>query len=328
MKVRYPRNINDDDISCIDLDFDRPLAEPTSMSYFLQRIRLADICRSVVDSMPITLSDLEQIEYEDVISLDGKFEKFLLELPIFLRLDEESRQRSQEIDQKFPQIEIQRYLLGLAVHNRRCKLHRPFLIQCSHEPRYNYSRKVSLQSARAIFQVRRFLERGHSSFASTHLRLCAVIHYVFMATVVLVMDLCFNKMESQEEQRKEEVINACKMLEEAKGQSAIAGKLLESLMDILRKHKIRLRNPDVVREPNGRGSATAPAAEYASHFGPAPSHEPMESDSTWMTTQEKQLLNTNESGFGEIWQDYAELGSSSHVVDWDHLFSDLDSYIT
>lgn len=184
------------------------------MSYFLQRIRRADICRSVVDSMPTTVSDLAQIEYEDF--LGWQFENFLLELPIFLRLDEESRQRSQEIDQKFPQIEIQRYLLGLGVHNRRCKLHRPFLIHCSREPQYIYSRKICLQSARAIFQVRRLLEKGISSFASAHLRLCAVVHYVFMATAVLVMDLCFNKMEGQEEQRKEEVINACKMLKKPK----------------------------------------------------------------------------------------------------------------
>ena len=328
MNVRFPRNINDDDLNCANLEFDRPLSEPTSMSYFLQRIRLADICRSVVDSMPTAVSDLEQIEYEDVISLDGKFERFLLQLPIFLRLDEESRQRSLEIDQKFPQVEVQRYLLGLAVHNRRCKLHRPFLVQCSREPRYTYSRRICLQSARAIFQVRRFLEKGNSSFASAHLRLCAVVHYVFMATVVLVMDLCFNKLEGQEEQRKDEVINACKILEEAKGQSAIAGRLLESLMDILRKHKIRLRNPCSAKEPNDTDSTTAPTAEYSSHFEPMPpSHGPIDSDNVQMTTQEKQLLNTNDSSFGGIWQDYVELGPNSDVIDWDHLFSDLDSHV-
>lgn len=117
-------------------------------------------------------------------------------------------------------------------------------------------------------------------------------------------------------------------VEEAKGQSSIAGKLLESLMDILRKHKIRLRNSDVAREPNGRGSTPAPAAERATQFEPAaPSHEPMDSGSTRMTIQEKQLFNTTESGFGEIWQEYVELGPNSDVTDWDHLFSDLDSHV-
>ncbi len=328
MNVRFPRNIDDDDLNCVDVDFDRPLEEPTSMSYSLQRIHLANICRSVVDFMPTAVSDLKHIDYKDVIFLDSRFEHFLLRLPVFLRLDEESRQKSLEIDQKFPQVEVQRYLLGLAIHNRRCKLHRPFLLQCSHEPRYIYSRKICLESARAIFQVRRFLENGSSSFASAHLRLCAVVHYVFMATVVLVMDLCFNRIEEEEEQRKDEVINACRILEEAKGQSAIAGRLLESLMAILRKHKIRLRNPSPVREANGRGSTTAPATEYSSHFEPAPpSHEPIDGDNAPMMMQEKQLLDIDDSPLREIWQDYAELGPHSDVIDWDRLFSDLDSHV-
>ena len=337
MKVRYPRNINDDDLATMDHKFEHPLSEPTSMSYFLQRIHLAEICRDVVDSMPAPMSDLGQIEYRDVITLDGKFETFLMELPVFLRLDEESRQKGQVIDQMFPQIEIQRYLINLGLHNRRCKLHRPFLVQCSHEPRYLYSREVCLRSARSVFQVRRLLESGKSSFASAHLRLCAIVYYVFMATVVLVMDLCFNKTVTPEEeqQRKEEVMDACKMLKEARGQSAIAGKLLESLMDVLHKHKIRLLNLDADKAFNGSGAITSAASnvvttavDYASPFGEVIHDEPLDGgNSIWMASNKKQLVNDDISP-GGIWQDYVELGANSDVVNWDHLFSDLDSHVT
>lgn len=337
MKVRYPRNTNDDDLTNVDHKFERPLSEPTSMSYFRQRIRLAEICRGVVDSMPTALSDLDQVEYQDVISLDSKFETFLMEVPVFLRLDEDSRQKSQAIGQKFPQIEIQRYLLNLAVHNRRCKLHRLFLVQCSHEPRYLYSREVCLRCARTVFQVRRLLEGGNSSFASAHLRLCAVVHYVFMATVVLVMDLRFNKIVSleEEQQRKEKVMDACKMLKEAKGQSAIAGKLLESLMDVLRKHKIRLLNPETDRAFNGSGCTTTAtssisttAVDCISPIGEATHHEPADDgNSLWITSNKKQLLSDDPSS-GDIWQDYLELGANSDELDWDHLFADLDSHVT
>lgn len=334
MTVRYPRNLDDDDLMSVDFHFERPLSEPTSMSYFLQRIRLAEICRMVVDSMPMTTSDPAQANYQNVISLDNKFETFLMEVPVFLRLDEDSRRKSGAIDQKFPQIEIQRYLLNLAVYNRRCKLHRPFLVQFSHEPRYLYSRDMCLRCARAIFQVRRLLENGNSFFASAHLRLCAVVYYVFMATVVLVMELCFNKIASleEEQQRKQEVADACQMLKEAEGQSAIAGRLLESLMDVLRKHKIRLLNLDADRPSNGSGCTaagtghiSAGVVDHVSRFGEARYHEPAEHDgSLWNTSNNKQLLS-DDAGSGNIWQDFIEPGLDSGEVDWDHLFADLDS---
>jgi hypothetical protein len=336
MNVRYPRNINDDDLASVDHNFERPFSEPTSMSYFLQRIRLADLCRNVVDSMPRATSDLDQVEYQDVISLDSKFENFLMEVPVFLRLDEDSRQKSQAIDHEFPQIEIQRYLLSLAVHNRRCRLHRPFSVQCSHEPRYLYSREMGLKSARAVFQVIRLLESGNSSFASAHLRLCAIVHYVFMATVVLVMDLCFNKIVSfeEEQRRKEEVRDACRILQEARGQSAIAGKLLESLTDVLHKHKIRLSNPDADRAFNGSGYMTTATSSFSTkNVGRAlplegtSRHEPADGGSSiGVTSNQKQILGDDTSPV-DMWQDYVQFGVNSDEVDWDHLLADLDSHI-
>ena len=294
------------------------------MSYFLQRIRLADICRSIVDSVPTEVSDVEQLDYQDVMSLDSKFEVFVTELPVFFCLDEDSRHKSRAIDQQFPQIEFQRYILGLAINYRRCKLHRPFLVRCSHKHRYTYSRKVCLRSARAVIQVRRLLGKGTSTFALAHLKLCAVIHYVFLATVVLVMDLCFNKVDGQDEQRKAEVMDACKMLEEATDQSAIAGQFLASLMDILKKHKIHLLTPDPATLLCSSGSVTA-RAEHANPSGETLYHEPA-GDSTWTKPHEKQQVD-RESDFDQIWQEYTELQPSSEVLDWDHLFTDLDSRV-
>ena len=65
MKVHLG-NIYDDDLNCIGPGFGRSLSLPPLMIYFLQRI-----CRSVVVSVSPEVSDLEQIEYGDVIALDG-----------------------------------------------------------------------------------------------------------------------------------------------------------------------------------------------------------------------------------------------------------------
>ena len=47
---------------------------------------------------------------------------------------------------------------------------------------------------------------------------------------------------------------------------------------------------------------------------------------TWLKPHEKQQLD-RESDFGQIWQEYVELQPSSEVLDWEHLFTDLDSHV-
>src|ERR1700712_4084127 len=122
MSVNYPRNATNKDLIHENEDFRRPLNEPTSMSYFLQRIRFAEICRSIVDHLSPWVYDIENNNYDDVVFLDEKIETFLKELPIFLCLDEKSRKASEEIDQTLPQISIQRYIMNVSVHCRRIKL--------------------------------------------------------------------------------------------------------------------------------------------------------------------------------------------------------------
>ncbi len=165
---------------------------------------------------------------------------------------------------------------------------------------------------------------GPSSFAVAHLKLCAVIHYVFLATVVLVMDLCFNKVDGQDVQRKAEVMDACKMLEEASDQSAIAGQFLASLMDILKKHKIHLLSPDPAKLLFSTGSAIT-RAEHASPSGESLFHEPAGGNTGPKPYQKQQL--GGESELDQIWQEYVELQPSSEVLDWEHLFTDLDSHV-
>ena len=90
MQVNLPRNISDADL--IDptkpRDFEEPLSVPTSTSYLIQRVKLATICRKIVDAMPISPSRPDLIPYEDVIAMDMEFEKLLQELPPFFQIEE------------------------------------------------------------------------------------------------------------------------------------------------------------------------------------------------------------------------------------------------
>lgn len=139
--------------------------------------------------------------------------------------------------------------------------------------------------------------------ASVFGRQFGAAHHVFMATVVLVMDFCYNRVEGQEEQRRGELFDACKMLESAKEQVASAGKLLDALLDVLRKHNVAL--PDAYSgAPNSRTRSRTSHNDWASGWGKGNGSFPQRD------------MNV-ESTLEEIWRQYIEPGASFEMPGWD-----------
>ena len=326
MRVKRPRNINDDDLVTKDAAFERPLSEPTIMSYYLQRLKLAEICRSIIDSTwdPVTVGlNPTGVKYGTIIALDSRFTDMLDELPVFLRFDEESRRTSEAIDRKDPNIALQRYIVNLTVNTRRCKLHLPFLSRASVEPRYTFSRKACLESARRVFEIRRILWTEQSYVTLAHSKLCGVIHHVFYAIVVLVMDLCMNPNAGAEDFRKAEIRETCKILEDVKERSVVAKLFWDSLVAILRKHKVKLQcdAPQIVdaaiAEPDDGQMNSNPVA-----------HGYIEQAQYGVHALETSAFNSNATGelnFDDLWQDFLDPRPNTDQQYWTALFNDLES---
>lgn len=96
MKVKRPRNVSDEELETKSEDFEHGLSEPTIMAYYLQRIRLSEISRHVTDLTCDTVAD--DIAVHDVAEIDSRFQTILAELPSFLRVDDESRQRNRTLE--------------------------------------------------------------------------------------------------------------------------------------------------------------------------------------------------------------------------------------
>jgi hypothetical protein len=243
MRVKRPRNISDEELETMSESFDRPLSEPTIMAYNLQRIRLGEICREMAD---LTWSkDTDEVSVDDIQRIDASFDNFFAELPMFLRIDSDSKIERAQMDIQRPYLRLQRYIINLTAHAKRCKFHLPFLLRASVDSNYTFSRMACLHSARSLIQLREELMQESASLWIANTRLCGILHIFFYATVVLVMDLCVNRGSMCETARKVEIQQACRTLEEAKQQSAAAGMFLDSLLAILRKHRIKLQNTEL-----------------------------------------------------------------------------------
>lgn len=344
MHVRYPQIVSGD-LTAQGDQSDGSESTPTTMSYFLQRIRLSEICRTIVDSIPRFLDDIDMVDYDKIIALDDQFEDLTKSFPVFFHLDEESRLRSRGTDHRFPHIATQRYLIHLGVLNRRCKLHQPYLIRGFVEPKYAFSRDVCLRSARNALEVNRVLEKTKSDLGCAPARFGTVMHHVFMATVVLVMDLCFNKIEGQEEQRQAEVMGACRMLQEAKQDTVLSKMFLDPLMDILQKHR-------ALALSDQKSLSCTPSGAGHSHVFPdknihkscnsvsqPPLHFPTICGANQLTDNAGTIPLVNQTsqqcdamqaydhtGIDEIMQNYIDIGPNMDIPRWNELFADLDSH--
>ncbi|KAM0810362.1 putative C6 zinc finger domain [Seiridium cardinale] len=316
VKVKLPRDCNDEEIAFGGMNDAMGEPQPTSMAFYLARVKLAHLCREMADTMPLETAKLMQIPYEHIINLDNRYVEFLSSLPFFLRFDVDSRGKSKTLETIYPNIPIMRYCITTAAHSRRFRLHQKFLLRITSDRRYGYSRRACLESARVVLQA--YADSGKAtdspSAATSTARMAMALHYTHLALTVMVMDLCFNQNEADADERKAEVGDVMRALELERHISPLLDQSLNSLNDILQKHSVQLLDPVASGTDRSLDSGRVNASDETSPLHPAPLEEGINED--W--------LNMYPS-FNEVWQtaNQTEMGFDS--VTWDDIFSTFDS---
>jgi hypothetical protein len=148
-----------------------------------------------------------------------------------------------------PSVTVQRHILNLFVHGQRLKIHLPYLARATVEPEYAYSREVCLKAARYILQIEHRLEKENLAFSITRLKLTVVLHSVFLACIVLLLDICSTSNPADRAAKQQEMAQAWRILEQAQAQSAPAARLMELLKQVMKKHKVSFPIVQAVAPP-------------------------------------------------------------------------------
>lgn len=318
MATEKPLNINDKDL----LDGAagaRPIDQPTSMSYCLQRIRLGELCRKITDSISFSEPGWVIRDYQKLREIDAQICDIANEMPRFFSLDYDASELPETDPRTAPGIIIQRYVINSLIHTQRCRLHLPYLSRAATDPDLAFSREACLQAARTAIRTERLLSKESLPFVLARLRFSGVLHCVCMAIIVLLMDVCLNKSlrPEDDQERREEIFHAFKILEEAKGQSPFAGKILKSFYAVLWRNKVTL--PDT----NGKTDRM----ENENQLSPSESS----TDSTLPTVSsgdnnaEDNPLDPTLPSFDDIWQTFDSNVDPTSIFDWNSLFAELDS---
>ncbi|KAL6399945.1 hypothetical protein AUP68_17355 [Ilyonectria robusta] len=240
MAVRKPLNISDEDMAEGQELVAKPIDQPTSMSFFLQRIRVTEIFRVFSDRVPLEKSNTSAIRYETVLQIDAAIDSFIQhEIPAFFTMDAKSLG---ELPPNHPKrsrtISIQRHVLKIFVNGQRCRLHLPYLARGTVDPTYAHSREICLKSARLVLQGQQDLEKVDASFACTRLRMGVVAHSIFLAVIALLFDLCLVTDADDKVARQQEAEYAWKILEESEVQSVPVAKGMGILREVMEKYRI------------------------------------------------------------------------------------------
>ncbi|KAN0089916.1 hypothetical protein V8E51_018495 [Hyaloscypha variabilis] len=212
MVVKKPLNLNDEDLVEGSIWVEQPISQPTTMSYALQRIRLAQISRNML-----------------VMDIDTELQELINDTPPFFSMSTQELITTYQLDPSpAANIAHQGYIFYSLLYAQRCKLHFPHFSQGFVDSTYACSRDLCLQSARKVIQTQSQLV--NTGLSATRFRFLGFLTSVFVATIVVLMDICHSKPSPQQEKHRGEIADAIRLLEEAKNESETTAKFLDSLM--------------------------------------------------------------------------------------------------
>ncbi|KPI34510.1 uncharacterized protein AB675_11044 [Cyphellophora attinorum] len=156
MHVDLPSDIDDECLTPDGFSKEPSPKRPTGMSSFIQRtklsfiqrIKLAGLCRDIVDVLPSVPWAADGIDYGTILAVDQRMEKFLSNLPPFFKLDADFDRAQAASHDETPWIAVQALGINFSLQVRRCRLHRPYHLLSTKEPTYEYSRTMYIRSAR------------------------------------------------------------------------------------------------------------------------------------------------------------------------------------
>lgn len=258
MAVRKPSNANDVDIVDGQEVVDRPLDEATSVSYLLQRTRLAELFYSLGSHDKSLNWNSEEADYGKVMEADMKLRQFMRELPAFFRLENSgalSKLPPSDM-RRSSDITIQRYMLNMIFYGQICKLHLPYLARGTVNPGFAYSHDSCLKAAQRIIYIEHRMRAENSTFVLFRQRMNVKFRSIFIACVVFVLDGCLATNEGGGGSSTSAaaaaaaggggggggrddatMTDAWRILHEARGQSPLASELLHMSIQILRKYR-------------------------------------------------------------------------------------------
>ncbi|KAH7184763.1 uncharacterized protein B0J16DRAFT_122190 [Fusarium flagelliforme] len=300
MNVKKPDHADDITSGGMNLLYRPPAYMITDTAFLLQRIRLAEICREIIDALPSMTEDTIEQDYNLIYTLSEKLQNYSHGLPDYFKLNP-SKAPNREMWRERPYIHWQRTSLHLGLHARICRLNRPYHIESYANKEYFYSRIMSLASAHKVLEIRRTMDNPQTRSTFKAERYCAILQHVTTAAVTLAFDASLNPDKSGAEISRQSAMKAYQTLEQSRSD---ASSLVKGVEKNLTKFMNNLVKNDSMRE------AKVPE--------PWKTLAPMED-----LAVEDQIMSYNNMYSHRLWSDFLANVPDTRMFDWGSLLEDV-----
>lgn len=310
MAVKKPLNLNDEDLVDGMSRDEKPFPWPTTTSYSLQRIRIAEIMRSLVDRNPVIMSQAGGLSHDAIMDIDTELQLFINDIPPFFSMNTTELEATYQMSPlRAIGIVHQGFCLHSLTWSQRCRLHFPYFGRGLNNPAYAASRDLCLHSAQQVIKTETLLSNSGLLTANRY-KFLGLLSMVFMASVVvLLMDINHNKSSTQRDKLSGDIMNAIRILEQARHESETAGRFLESLMCVVRTHKVC--------------KPVQPAVELLPPITPTSMLGSNEGSSMDLVYERQESGEDLSAYFNELAQSF-EQGVEVGSFDWDSMLSGLE----
>ncbi|KAI7787372.1 hypothetical protein LA080_016447 [Diaporthe eres] len=346
MQVNYPRYITDSDPMVAMYG---AWAE-TALLHMNMRIRLGEICRQVVDALPLGSGDIDNLPYSKIAALDRLFEQLQTDIPTVV-----STADMNSLDATAQTLAFQRSIGTLSLNVRWARLLRP-LLQANNVPKqFEVFRKRCLNSTETVIEIASTIlsaavdspsstDSGNSRMTSRRspYRSGLIINHLFMACTVLATDPALREnagggagthADAETERRRAALANACRLLEKAGEKSGMAAAMVRRLVGVLRKHRVHGVESDgrSLRTEDASVAGTLAATDQSS-LQKLQQALPIAGISIAPVGQQQGIPQgwgfdaavMDPIGLGGIWDEFFETNPTDYG--WQQLFADLDSF--
>ncbi|KAK8855934.1 hypothetical protein PGQ11_011846 [Apiospora arundinis] len=347
MITRKPLHINDDQLFDGMSRDERPLSEPTTMSYFMQRIRLSEVSRSIVDRSPLSMAHTSGLSHDAVMAIDTELQTLINEVPAFYSMSERELIGIYRLSKQRAEVTIfQGMTIYLYLFLQRCKLHFPYLTSRPGGPEYYLSREICIKSARLIVQSELWQKSSSDHEAESRFKFTELLSGVFCACIILLVNLSVNPKSAEYDTQRDEVYRSFKIIEEAKNGSEASARFVDMLMQILQKHN-EPRQDSAPTQPKQQQHQQAGASSLEEMALNKPNATAENGDRGKLAFPEAFSTQAEESGgdldlnmvadeplFGyggdlsSFWDEFTQSfrqGNDVGGFDWDKIFAELDS---
>lgn len=207
----------------------------SDVSYFLERIRLAEQGRTYIDRCPISHANTDAY-YQETLQYDARLEQYQQELPPFFSINK-LYERSPSQTQENPSLIVQRIQINCMVYVIRCFLHLQYLSLSSIDPKYAPSRASCFACASHIVRLHREVKSQYPWIIS-RLKATTFLRSLILASAVFLLDVCSGTEIRDLARERSDMLDAWRFMSDLQEDSNLVEQFFEFASQMLRKYGV------------------------------------------------------------------------------------------